>query len=73
MRLKCNVLERQRERANPGQVMQLEGTAHWQNVARIKKRSHQTLFLHRLPFDPLLFTFQQQERSAAYVTLLLKQ
>lgn len=57
MRLKCNVLERQRERANPGQVMQLEGTAHWQNVARIKKRRRQqTLFLYRLPFDLLLFT-----------------
>lgn len=49
MRLKCNVLGR--ERANPGQVMQLEGTAHWQSVARIKKRrKQQTLFLYRLPF-----------------------
>lgn len=57
MRLKCNVLERERERENPGQVMQLEGTAHWQNVERIKKRRRlQTLFLYRLPFDLLLFT-----------------
>lgn len=33
MRLKCNVLERRRrEREKPGHVMQLGGTAHWQNV-----------------------------------------
>lgn len=57
MRLKCNVLERERERENPGQVMQLEGTAHWQNVERIKKRRRQqTLFLYRLPCALLLFT-----------------
>lgn len=43
MRLKCNVLQRKRE--NPGQVMQLEGTALWQNVLRIKRRRRQqTLF-----------------------------
>lgn len=61
MRLKCNVLERRRrrgrEREKPGHVMQLGGTAHWQNVERIKKRRRlQTLFLYRLACDLLVFT-----------------
>lgn len=59
MRLKCNVLERRRrrEREKPGHVMQLGGTAHWQNVERIKKRRRlQTLFLYRLACDLLAFT-----------------
>lgn len=73
MRLKCNVLERQRESANPGQVMQLGGTAHWQNVARIKKRRRQqTLFSIASLLISSYSPIRQQERNAAYITLHLK-
>lgn len=74
MRLKCNVLERERERENPGQVMQLEGTAHWQNVARIKKRREGCRHSFSIA-SLLIFSYspiRQQERSEAYITLHLK-
>lgn len=78
MRLKCNVLERRREgekgREKPGHVMQLEGTAHWQNVERIKKRRRlQTLFLYRLACDLLLFAhLTAGEEHCLYKSVHLK-
>lgn len=56
MRLKCNVLERQRARESRASHA-VRGELHWQNVARIKtRRRQQTLVLYRLSFDLLLFT-----------------
>lgn len=54
--------------------MQLEGTAHWQNVERIKKRRRlQTLFLYRLACDLRLFAhLTAGEEHSLYKSVHLK-